>query len=178
MKIGRSISTQIAAHAAAVDPHADRAYADTEIATAIAPLAHKELFVPVTYMKTPQDVGARLTTAGDLASVFLLFPQDFTTITDIELIFTPLETGADMHLTITTYYGAYNGGESYGAHGETESNRDIGATVNNQNLAHSISDLVDDEPPVAGDLLFVLVAYSATAVDSNLSVKGLRLTYS
>ncbi len=46
MKIGRSISTAIAAHAAAVDPHGDRAYTDTEVAAIPVPLtiAETEVF--------------------------------------------------------------------------------------------------------------------------------------
>ena len=178
MKIGRSIATAIAAHVAAADPHGDRAYSDTALATAIAPLAHKELFVPVFYGNSLETRGAKISEAGNEAALAMLIPQDFTATTAIQLILLPLETGASMNVNIATYYGAYNGGEDQDVHKEEPGIRDIGATVSNQNMAHSISDLVDVAALAAGDLLRVVVTFNATAVDSNLIVRGIRLTYS
>jgi hypothetical protein len=64
----------------------------------------------------------------------LLIPPDFTAITNIEVIFKPIESGANMHYTFTTSWGAYNGGEVYNVHTEYAANRDIGATVSNRYL--------------------------------------------
>jgi len=178
MKIGRSIVTSIAAHAAAVDPHGDRAYSDAELAAAIAPLAHKELYVPWTYGNDLSGIGAKISEAGLEGSVAILIPQDFTAITALELILLPRETGANMHINITTEYGAYNGGEAYNVHSEADTARDIGATVAWENMAHSISDLVDAVPLAAGDLLMVSLTFNATAIDTHLDVRGIRLSYS
>ncbi|MBA7588428.1 hypothetical protein ES708_30486 [subsurface metagenome] len=140
-------------------------------------LATKEFFVPVFGGTSIVAQGALVDGGGDTALMMLLVPQDFTALTSIEIIFLPKETGASMHFTINTRYGAYNGGEDYNVHGEAEPNRDIEATVADQNLPHSIADLVDLSPMVAGDLLYVSVDYSATVVDSNAWVRGIRLNY-
>lgn len=140
--------------------------------------ATREFFVPIFYGNpVPVRQGVLVDGVGEQAFLELLFPQDFTAITNIEVIFLPLETGASMHFEINTRWGAYNGGENHDVHAEAANNRDIGATITNQNLNHSISDLVDIAAPVAGDLLSVDVLYNATAVDSNAYVRGLRLKY-
>lgn len=128
---------------------------------------------------TPEqtEYGVLINGAGHAAGIWLLFPHDFTTITSIEVILRPRETGGGMHLDFITSYGAYGGGENWNVHGETADAQDIGATTANQYLAHSIATLVDDTPPAAGDLLHVEVLYDATAVDSNAYVMGLRLRY-
>ncbi len=126
----------------------------------------------------PGQYGARIDGGGDTCAMMVLIPQDFTSLDALEVIFTPVETGVSMHFNINTYYGAYNGGENHNVHTENDTGGDIGATVANQNLAHSIAHLVDANPIVAGDLLHVRVQYNATAIDSNAWVKGIRLKYS
>ncbi|MBA7579993.1 hypothetical protein ES708_21879 [subsurface metagenome] len=141
------------------------------------PVPTKEFFVPVLTGTDLEYLGARVDGPADEGDLALLVPQDFTALTALEVIFHPMETGASMNFVIATYYGAYNGGESYQVHFETEDPRDIGATVTGENLAHSISDLVDLGPLAAGDLLFVRVVYDAAVIDSNSRVAGLRLKY-
>ncbi len=108
----------------------------------------------------------------------MLVTQDFTSLDALEIIFAPRATGASMHFDIRTYYGAYNGGENHNVHAEVDAGRDIGATVQNQNLAHGIADLVDVTALAAGDFLQVYMAYSAVAIASTSYVKGIRCKYS
>ena len=126
---------------------------------------------------TQTEWGIQINAGGAEGHAMILVPQDFTTITSLEVILQLHATGADMHVDITTYYGAYNGGEQFNVHSETENARDIGATVNGENLAHGISDLVDAAALAAGDILHVELLYDATAVATNLTFKGLRLRY-
>lgn len=140
--------------------------------------AAKEIFIPIFGGKDVTARGALIDGAGEHAYLSLLVPQDFTAITSIEIIFNPLGTGEDMRFVVTTYYGAYNGTEDYNVHTETDANRDIGATVTNQNLAHSISDLVDVAALAKGDLLLVDVGYAGFEITSNGYVVGIRLKYS
>jgi len=140
----------------------------------------KEFFVPVTgwWGGTP-DLGlkgALIDGAGKYCSMTILIPQDFTAITSLEVIFLPQATGAGMNVTITTYFGAYAGGEAYNAGSETEADRALGATVTDQNLAHDIADLVTGL--VAGDVLTVTANHRATAVATNSYVRGIRFKYS
>ena len=121
--------------------------------------------------------GVLINAGGELGEASLLVPQAFEIILAIEVILLPQATGADMKVDIITTYAAHDGGEAYNVHTETADARDIGATVTNQNLAHSISDLVDVAAMVAGDLLTVQVLYDATAVATNLYFRGLRLLY-
>ena len=139
--------------------------------------ATREFFVPIAGGTDIVYQGALINGGADFAVMHLLVPHDFTGITNIEVIFTPTETGASMNFVIQTFYGAYNGGEDWNVHTETADPRDIGATVADQNLAHSISDLVNVAALAVGDLLTVRVAFDAAAVDSNAYVKGLRFKY-
>lgn len=150
---------------------------ETEADNKIAAAMTKEFFVPIWGGTNVNYQGALVNGAGDEAYIMLIVPQDFTAITDLEIILCPVETGANMNFIITTYYASYNGGELWSAHTETEDPRDIGATVNLNNLAHSIADLVDIANLVAGDLLVVRVRYNAAVTDSNAYIKGLRLRY-
>lgn len=120
--------------------------------------------------------GIGINAAGEKGHAAILIPHDFTSLVSLEVILLPEATGADMHCEIKTFYGAYDD-ETYNVRTETADARDIGATVNIQNLAHSIADLVDTDPLVAGDLLWVDVLYDATAVATNLTYRGLRLRY-
>lgn len=121
--------------------------------------------------------GVLINAVDEYGTATILIPHDFTTLVSLEVILRPAATGDDMHCDIQTFYGAYAGGEAHHAHGETADARDIGATIANQNLAHSIADLVDTAPLVAEDLLMVQVQYDATAVATNLYYRGLRLRY-
>jgi len=146
-----------------------------------AGIGTREFFAAVHYAggtAAIETTGVLIDAAGEFGYAMILVPQDFTSIVGLEVILVPNATGADMHVDVDTFYGAYNGGEAQNVHGETGNARDIGATINNQNLAHDISDLVDTNPLVAGDFLLVKVAYDATAVATNLNYKGLRLKYS
>lgn len=154
---------------AGADPTEIDVPATKEIYIPALPYAGKE--AKVTYR------GVAVDAAGDGCFMRLLVPQDFVSITAIEVIFLPAETGANMHFSLSTNYGVYTGGESWGVHSESSLNRDIGATVDGQYKNHSISDLVDSGPLAAGDILCVDLAYSATAIDSNTYVSGLRLKY-
>lgn len=143
--------------------------------------ATKEVFAMVYFAgggdAAMEDLGIFINAASERGYAAILIPHDFTTLVSLEVILQPNETGANMHCDIRTCYGAYNGGEDYYVHNEVEEARDIGATVDNQNLAHNIDDLVDIAPLAAGDYLRVKVAYNVTAVDTNLYYKGLRLRY-
>ena len=121
--------------------------------------------------------GVLINAGGELGEASILVPPFFGEILGIEVILLPQATGADMHIDVITTYAAYNGGEAYNAHTETGDSRDIGATVTDQNLAHSVSDLVDVAAMVAGDLLTVQILYDAAAVATNLYYRGLRLWY-
>lgn len=140
-------------------------------------LGTKEFFNPIFGGTDVDWKGAIIDTAGDFGVVSLLVPQDFSSLTSIELIFLPLATGASMNFVVVTRYGAYNGGESASGHTETADPRDIGATVNGQNVAHSISDLVDIAALAAGDLLSVEVYYDVAAIASNGVLRGIRFKY-
>ena len=120
-------------------------------------------------------LGILINAAAETGYATILVPPFFEVIIGIEVILLPLATGADMHIDVVTQYGAHNGGENHNVHTETGDSRDIGATVTNQNLTHSISDLVDIAAMVAGDLLTVQVLYDAAAVATNLYYRGLRL---
>jgi len=141
--------------------------------------ATKEIFVTPFYSNPVVDDnrGVLVNGAGEFARFKILIPQDFTSLTALEVIFLTTGAGANMHFDITTYYGAYNGGENYNVHTETADARDIGATVANQYKAHSISDLVDIAPLAAGDILYVSVEYDATSIASLAFLVGLRLKY-
>ena len=147
----------------------------TEVDT---PASTKELSVPAQLVAGTFGTAGVLVDGGtDAATMKMLIPQDFTSITALEIIFRPRETGASMNFVVMTFYGAYNGGEDWNVHTETVDPRDIGATVTDRYLAHSISDLVDVSALAAGDLLAVYVQYDAAAVDSNSDVQTLRLKY-
>ena len=153
-------------------------FPDATVQATAAKTATKELFAPAVGTDSLiQPQGPLVNGVAEKGMMRMLIPQDFTSISAIEVIFSANETAASMHFDITTYYGSKDGGENWNAHSETEAARDIGATVANQNLAHSIADLVDAVAPVAGDVLIVNVAYNATAIDSNAYVSGLRLKY-
>jgi len=122
--------------------------------------------------------GVKVDGGTDIAYMRMIVPPDFTALTSIEVIFLPSETGASMNFVVSTYFGAYNGGEDYNVHTETADPRDIGATVTDQYLAHDISDLVNIAPLTIGDLLIVSVGYDAAGIDSNANVVGLRFIYS
>ena len=139
--------------------------------------ATQEIFETVHRATDMGTTGGKIDGAGDLATAQLLVPQDFSSITSIEAEFNCIETAASQHFDFTTLWGAYNGGEAWNVHTETEAGRDIGATVATENLAHDISDLVDVAALAAGDILVVHVAYSAVVVDSNASFRGIRLKY-
>lgn len=141
-----------------------------------APGATKEIFAAPFYGIAMTGLGADIDGAGDQANMAIIVPQDFTSITALEVIFLPAETGASMNFLIITKYAAYHE-EAYDTHTETADPRNIGATVMNQNLAHDISDLVDVAALAAGDFLFVHVAYDAAVIDSGAYVRGLRLKY-
>ena len=138
--------------------------------------ATKEIYTPVvdTTNAAVSYLGAIIVAPGEEAGLQLLVPQDFSAITSLEVIFVPRATGAAMKLTITTNYGQYNS-EDYDAHTDTEADRSIGATVGDRHIAHSIADLVAGL--AAGDLLRVLIDYSAVAQVTNVYVCGLRLKY-
>ena len=121
--------------------------------------------------------GVLIDAGGELGEASLLVPPFFGVIVGIEVIVLPLGTDTNMKVDIITTYAAHDGGEAYNVHTETADARDIGATVANQNLAHSISDLVNVAAMVAGDLLTVQLLYDATAVATNLYYRGLRLWY-
>ncbi len=121
--------------------------------------------------------GVAITAVGGDAFMRLLLPADFSTITAAEVIFMSGATGADMHCDIITYWGSKDGGENYNVHTEVENARDIGATVLNQYLSHSITDLLDVAAPAAGDVIVIRIAYDATAVATNVNVSGVRLKY-
>lgn len=123
----------------------------------------------------PASLGVLVDEVAEYAILILLVPQDFNSITALEVIFLPTATEADMHFQIVTSFGAYDGNENHNAHSETGNARDIGATVNIQNLAYDISDLVTGL--ATGDLLQVRVNYDATAVASNAFIRGIRLKY-
>lgn len=123
------------------------------------------------------DKGGRIDAAAETVAMMLLIPQDFNSLTALEIILIPWETAASMHFDITTYYSAYNGGEAWSIHTEADTARDIGATSSQQHFAHDISDLVDVAALAAGDFLFVYVAYNDTDVDSNAFLRGIRLKY-
>lgn len=139
--------------------------------------ATKEFFVPTFWGTDPSSNGPRINAPAEHAAMTMLVPQDFTTLEEIEVIFIPTQTGASMYVEIRTRYSAYNGGEPQDVHSETDAARNIGATVANTNLAHSISDLVDVAALVAGDLLQVYVSYDATALHTDAYVRGLRFKY-
>jgi len=122
-------------------------------------------------------LGAVIDGVGESASATLVLPHDYHTTVSIVAMLLPLATGADMHLDIVTVYAAAGGGENYNVHTETGNARDVGATVTNQYLAHSIADLVDVAGMVAGDILNVQVAYDAAVVATNAYYVGLRLRY-
>lgn len=141
--------------------------------------ATKEIYTPVYGWLTaavPLWQGVLLDGPGEQAMLMLLVPHDFTAITSLEIILLPQATGANMKVFVQTYFGAYNGGEAYNVGSETEFPRDIGATVDNRNLAHSIADLTTGL--AAGDILTARMGYDVTAVASNVYVRGLRLRYS
>lgn len=140
--------------------------------------ATKEFFVPVHYASDISAIGGLINEVTEEADALVLVPQDFTSLTSIEVIFQTNAAETNMHIHVTTRYGAYNGGETYVVHTETAAGRDIGATVANHNLAHDISDLVDIAALAAGDLLLVIVKYDATAIATNLYYKGIRFKYS
>ena len=141
--------------------------------------ATKEFFVPFFFGNdVTTQYGANIDSAGDKAFVNMLVPQDFTSIDDIEIIFAPKATGANMKVAIYCRYGAYNGGENQNVHDEFEVARDIGATVANQNLAHSIADLVNGGPLAVGDFLQIQILYDITGIASNTYMKGVRFKYS
>jgi len=122
--------------------------------------------------------GILIDAVADEAVVTFLVPQDFTTLTSVEAIFLPGETGADMHYSITTYWSAYNGGEAWNVHSETAANQDMGATVADQNLALDISGFLDVVAMAAGDVVIVKIIGSTTAIDSNFYFVGVRFKYS
>lgn len=144
----------------------------------VSSTATKEIFGTVFYMSVPSSIGGSIVGSNDCAAACLLVPQDFTSITAIEAIFVPEETGASMNFLILTRYGAYNGGEALNVHTETADPRNIGATVNYESLAHDISDLIDIAALAVGDLLNVYVEYDAAAIDSKAFFRGIRLKYS
>ena len=137
----------------------------------------RQFFVPVFGGTTVTLEGASVAGGVDEAWMKLLILEDFAAITDIEVVFLPLETGASMNFVITTAWGAYDGGELYNVHTETVDPRNIGATTTNQNLDHSISDMVDIVALAVDDLLSVRVLYDAAVIDSNAKVRGLRIKY-
>lgn len=122
--------------------------------------------------------GVPITGVGHRGFCTILIPQDFVILTAIQVIIVPNENAASMHFDIETTYGSYAGGEDFNVHTETADARDIGATITSQNIAHSISDLVNIAALAVGDLLTVKVAYDATDVDSNAFYRGIRFIYS
>lgn len=139
----------------------------------------KEIFIPAQgnlgALQGPY--GVTIDAAGEVAFMRMLIPQDFTSITALEVVFLTSFTGASMHFNITTWYGVYTGGENWAAHTETEVARDIGATVASEYNNHDISDLVDIVALAAGDILIAYIDYNATAIASWANVAGLRLKY-
>lgn len=121
--------------------------------------------------------GVLIDAIGEYAEATILVPPFFEEIVALEIILLPQATGADMHADFGTEYGAYNGGENFNVHGEVVDSRDIGATVTNENLVVDISDLVDTNALVAGDLLTVHVLRDGAAVATNLYFRGARLLY-
>lgn len=144
----------------------------------------QEIFVPAIRSSgsvtedTSFPQGVPITQAGDIGYVKLIFPQDFTAITNIELIFECIESAASQHVDITTYWGAYNGGESWTVHTEVVDGRDLGATTATYYINHNIADLVNVAAPAVGDILVVRVGYDETNVNSNVCFSGIRLKYS
>jgi len=136
----------------------------------------REIFIPVTAGNpAPANSGVLVSGVGEWGEAQLLIPGDFISITDLEVLLIPQNTGASMYLEILTAYGAQ--GEAYNIHTETGTDRDIGATVNAQNLWHDFADLVNISPMVAGDLVRVTLLYNATAIATNLIFRGVRLKY-
>jgi len=140
----------------------------------------KEFFAPITGWSggdatVPDERGVLIDAAVEQVIIFMLIPQDFTTLDALEAILLPVTAEANMHFSFAARHGAYDG-ENYTLHSLSDPDVDIGATVAWQNLAHSIANFVTDL--VAGDLLTVRVIWSATAVASNAYVRGLRLKYS
>ena len=125
----------------------------------------------------PVNSGCTVNLAGEWGEAQIIIPQDFATITDIELILLPLATGASMHVEIMTAWGSKDGAEAYNVHTETGTDRNVGATVANQNLAHDIADLCNIVALSPGDLLRVTLLYNVTAVATNLQYRGVRLKY-
>ena len=121
--------------------------------------------------------GIEVNGVGHKADMILPVPQDFTSTTSLELLLNSNETGANMHFSFNSYYGAYTGGEDYNEHSETDNNKDIGATVTDRNSVYDVEYLFDTAAIAAGDILRFHVAYSATAIDSNAYITGLRLKY-
>ena len=138
----------------------------------------KEFLATVHDGADPSASGALIDSSSDDANIHILVPQDFTSLSNIEVIFLPQETAGSMNFSIGTTYGSYAGGEDFNVHAETDAPRDIGAVTFNQNVAHDISDLVDVAALVAGDFIRVRIIYSVTAVDSNAFVRGVRFKYS
>jgi len=138
-----------------------------------------EVFVPVYYAgatATMESAGVLIDSVAEKGAAALLVPQNFTTIIAIELILLPQASENNMYVDIITYYGAYDG-EAHNTHGETADARDIGTTTSAQNLAHDISDLIDEGTLAAGDLLSVVLSYDGPVASTNLIYRGIRLRY-
>uniref|UniRef100_A0A6M3KFY3 Uncharacterized protein n=2 Tax=viral metagenome TaxID=1070528 RepID=A0A6M3KFY3_9ZZZZ len=121
-----------------------------------------------------EQMGSRVSQAGDYGTTGILIPNLTVSITSVEVIFLPDESAASMHFDYVTYFGNYNG-QAFNIHSETGAARDIGATVANQYKARDITDLCTGL--AAGDILYVRVAYNATAVDSNAHIIGIRIVW-
>jgi len=137
----------------------------------------KDIFEPVTYSTSWDNLrGAKIVAALDFVVLLMRIPHDFVAIKNLELIFSPISTGASMNFLMRTYYGLV--GEAFNVHTEVQNPRNIGATVAGQNLAHDISDLVNVAPLVAEHLLVIQVQHNATVLAANTHLLGVRLRYS
>ena len=119
--------------------------------------------------------GQIIAASSAFGTAVLLVPGSFTTLTSLEAILLAQATGANMHITIQTYFANYAGGEDFTTGSGAGANVDIGATVTQQYLAWNISGYVAGL--AAGDILSVKLTYSATEVASNLVYVGLRFLW-
>jgi len=112
-------------------------------------------------------------TSGQFCAIGLTVPEDYGSLVSAELLFIAHETAASQHLTINTFWGKV--GEQRNNHTAVGTDRNLGAVTNGQIHAHDVSDLLS--PLEAGDVVGFFIEYSATAVDSNVAILGVRFRY-
>jgi hypothetical protein len=140
----------------------------------------KEIFFPVTFSSS--GIGqwdghpvANIDTGSEVASIGVVLPADFKVLQSAEFLYIPIETAASQHLSINTYWGKV--GEQRGNHSESSSNFDLGATVSGQLASYSVAYLLDVAALEPGDIIGFYCEFSATVVDTNINVLGIRIKY-